>query len=312
MQINSVTRQSGLLATLLLLLLVMAAVIATAVRACDEYIGLALAGRAFCTTILLFAAGMVVGRMSIKSGIVHNFCTLPLPMFGIIACSAQIHIGDMALSSAVLSLAVALLMLLECVVEPKAKNPIFFGAILLGVTMLLYPPCILLVALLPIVAVIAGLSLRQIVIGIVGWLLPLLVVGYVEWYAGNEALSIWYYVIDAVAATRPDDETENVAVVSIAIFAIAGLLIAAGIVARYMDKGTMLVNLRKSLQILTVTLLLLSVAAALPCHSLSLVGIMAVPAAVLVSSALEHGRSDVATIIYWLLLLLLLLHIIVG
>ena len=129
--------------------------------------------------------------MSIKSGIVHNFCTLPLPMFGIIACSAQIHIGDMALSSAVLSLAVALLMLLECVVEPKAKNPIFFGALLLGVTMLLYPPCILLVALLPIVAVIAGLSLRQIVIGIVGWLLPLLVVGYVEWYAGNEALSIW-------------------------------------------------------------------------------------------------------------------------
>ncbi|MGN0007998.1 MAG: hypothetical protein ACI35T_07890 [Alistipes sp.] len=312
MQINSVTRQSGLLATLLLLLLVIAAVIATAVRAGDEYTGFALVQRAFWISILMFATGMVVGRMSIKLGIVHTFCTLPLPMFGIIACSAQIDIGDTAVSAAALSLAAALLLLLECIVEPNAKNPIFFGAILLGVTMLLYPPCILLVALLPIVAVIAGLSLRQIITGIVGWLLPLLVVGYVEWYAGNEALSIWYYVTDAVAATRPAGETDTVAVASIAIFAIAGLLIVAGIVARCMDKGTMLVNLRKSLHILTVTLLLLLVAAALPCRSLSLVGIMAVPAAVLVSSALEHGRSDVATIIYWLLLLLLLLHIVVG
>ena len=309
MKINSVTRQSGLLAAALLLAIVVANVAFAAVHAASE--GIALWLRAIATALLLLASGMLVGRMSIKGGIFRTFCTLPIPMFGIVACAACTDVAATNIYSAAFCLAVALLLFSESLHAPEAKNPVFFGSILLGGMALLYPPCIVLVALLPVAAVIASHSARQIAIACIGWLLPIFAVCYVSWYAGGDFFGTVRSVVGQLVEPQPFAEFERLPVVPIVIFSIVGLLVVAGIVLRAMVRDSMLVSVRKALQMLAMTLAILLCACALPCCTIAIVPIVAVPAAVLAAFTLENGRTDIATIVYWLLLLLSVLHLFV-
>ncbi len=312
MQIDSVTRQSGLFAALLLLLLVVAAITSSALRTSISPAGVPLWLDAVATALLLIVTGMIIGRMSIKAGIFRTFCTLPIPMFGIIACAAGIDAASTDIAAAALCTAIALLFFSESIIAPDAKNPVFFGSILLGGTALLYPPCVVLVLLLPLLVAISAQSFRQIIIACTGWLLPLFAVSYISWYAGNDFLATAHGIANALAtpATTADALCPNV--LSIAVFAIVAVLILSGIVLRYMDKATMLVDIRKSLQLQTFALLILLCTFAMPCRSAAIAPVLAVPAAVLASSTLERGRSDIATIIYWLLLLLSALRLFIG
>lgn len=312
MRINSVTRQSGLLAALLLMFIIVVAMSVSAVRATGAGACPRLWLDTFVSSVLMLATGMLVGRMSIKMGIFRTFCTLAIPMFGILSCGVYIDMPFANIAAVALCLAVALLLFSESLVVPGAKNPIFFGAILLGGTALLYPPCVVLVVLLPAAALISAQSLRQIIIGCVGWLLPIFAVSYVSWYGGNGFCDVAREMADKLATPQPFAAFDELPILSVTIYVIAGLLIVAGIVLRCLDRGTMLVNTRKSLQMLTIALFALAAACALPGCAVAMVPIMAVPAAVLVAYTLEKGRSDISTIIYWLLLLLLLLHLFIG
>lgn len=309
MQINSVTRRSGLLAAVLLFAIVVANVAVAAAHAASE--GIVLWLHAVATALLMFATGMLVGRMSIKGGIFRTFCTLPIPMFGIVACGAGTDVATTNIYSAAFCLVVALLLFSESLHAPEAKNPVFFGAILLGGMALLYPPCIVLVLLLPMAVVIASYSVRQIAIACIGWLLPIFAVSYVSWYAGGDFCGVALSWVERLTEPQPFAEFERLPVVPIVIFAIVGLLVVAGIVLRSMDRDSMLVNVRKALQMLGTTLAILLCACALPCCTIAIVPIIAVPAAVLASFTLENGRTDISTIVYWLLLLLSVLHLFV-
>ncbi len=309
MQINSVTRQSGLLAAVLLLAIVVANVAVAAAHATSA--GVALWLHAVVVAAVLFTTGMLVGRMSIKGGIFRTFCTLPIPMFGIVACGAHLDIEATNVAYAAFCLAVALLLFSESLHAPEAKNPIFFGSILLGGAALLYPPCIVLVVLLPAAAVIASQSVRQMAIALIGWLLPIFAVSYVSWYAGGDFFGTVRSFGEQLSEPQPFATFERLPIIAIAIFAIVGLLIVAGIVLRSMDNGAMLAGVRKSLQMLAFVVVALLGACALPCCTIAIVPIVAVPAAVLASFTLESGRTDIATIVYWLLLLLSVLNLFV-
>ena len=312
MQINSVTRQSGLLSALLLTFIIVATVAGSAVRTNGDYSGTMTWLDPFATSILLLSTGMVVGRMSVKSGIFRSFCTLPIPMFGIVACGAHLDSTTTGIAAAAFCLAVALLLFSESLLATGAKSPIFFGAILLGGTVLLYPPCVVLVLLLPAAALISAQTPRQIIIALTGWLLPIIAVSYVSWYAGNGIFDTVLGIVDGIVVPQPHADFVGLPVIPTAIFSITGMLILAGIVLRQIDRGTMLVNLRKSLQMLAITLVILLAAFALPGCTPAIIPVIAVPAAVLASATLERGRADIATIIYWLLLLLSALNMFVD
>lgn len=318
MRITSITRQSGLLATSLLLLTVVAEHLRmmSATPHVMEVVGCTSSqswGRAAVTTIVIVTTGILVGRAATKSGIFRNFCTLPIPIFGIVACGIFVSPDMYASSIAAMCTAAGLSLFIRTLARPDEKNPVFFGSMLFGIALLCYPPCVVFVALLPFMALISFQSWRKIIIAAVGYLLPLAIVSYVGWYAGEDILdnaysiAAWFEPFHRTPVYSPAHE--GFPILSTAIAAIVMSLVIAGAILRRIDRGTALVKADKSAQTVSAVMVLAVAALAVPRCTVAMLPVIAVPTAILAAAALDRIKPETSTIIYWILLLLTGVHI---
>ena len=318
MRITSITRQSGLLATSLLLLTVVAEHLRmmSATPHAMEVVGSVSSpswGKSAATTIILVITGILVGRTATKSGIFRNFCTLPIPIFGVAACGMFVSPDMFATSAAAMCAAGGLSLFIRTLSRPNDKSPVFFGAMLFGITVLLYPPCIVFAALLPFMALVSFQSWRKIVIAAVGYLLPVAAASYIGWYAGegirDGAYSIAEWFVPFGYAPVHSPVGEGFPIMAAAMAAILLSLAVAEIILRRIDKGTTLVKADKSAQIVSAVMILAVAAFAVPRCTVAIMPVIAVPTAILAGAALDRIKTETSTVIYWILLSLTAIHL---
>lgn len=318
MRITSITRQSGLLATSLLLLTVVAEHLRmmSATPHAMEVVGSVSSpswGKSAATTIIFVITGILVGRTATKSGIFRNFCTLPIPIFGVAACGMFVSPDMFATSAAAMCAAGGMSLFIRTLSRPNDKSPVFFGSMLFGITVLLYPPCIVFAALLPFMALVSFQSWRKIVIAAVGYLLPFAAASYIGWYAGggilDGAYSIaeWFVPFGYTPVYSP--VREGFPIMAAAIAAIMLSLAVAEIILRRIDKGTTLVKADKSAQIVSAVMVLAVAAFAVPRCTVAIMPVIAVPTAILAGAALDRIKTETSTVIYWILLSLTAIHL---
>lgn len=266
-------------------------------------------GRSAATVIALLAAGILVGRTATKSGIFRNFCTLPIPIFGIAACGMFVSPDMYITSAAAVCVAGGVSMFIRTLSHPEEKDSVFFGSMLFGIALLLYPPCIVFAALLPYMALISFQSWRKIVMAAIGYALPFAAVSYIGWYAGGdffdiaESIAEWFEPFSDTER-HTSSVSDGFPVVTTAIAAIIVSLMLAGAIMRRIERGTTLVKAEKSGNIVSAVLILSVSAFAVPRCTVAILPVVAVPTAILSAAALDRIKTGTSTVIYWILLLL--------
>ena len=316
MHLNAITRKSALMAIVLLVAILVAVTMRYVIAPFymelsdslfrERTISIALA------MLLFFCCGIVEGKMLPRSGLSRGYCTLPMPLYGLLACGVFVTPNTLETAITSLCFALAMHLLLRSLHSAEEKDSVFFAAILLGVTTLLYPPCVVLVGVIPLAVFILALSLRQVLLMVVGYLLPLFGASYIMWYRGDDFLQFGYNLVEAISTPQMGDIANIPYLSIILISAIAVVLIWGGVYAVVRpDKMFMLVRVRRALYLflwvsfLSMTMLLL------PSCNLSVCAIIAVPVTILLSFVLSLLPNNHSTISYWVLLALFVLHLFV-
>lgn len=317
MQLNAITRKSALMAILLLVVIL----IATAVRYALAPNAVELANSEYgertislIVAMLLFLFGGVVeGKILPRSGLSKGYCALPIPLYGLLSCGIFVAPNTLSAASASFCFAMALYLLLRSLHNAGEKDSVFFASIMLGASVLLYPPCILLASVLPLAIIILALSLRQTILMVVGYLLPLLGASYAMWYRGDSFLTLAHNILDALSIPKMDDVATFPYLAAAMIAVVAVLLVWGGAYAALRpDKMFALTRVRRSLHLFVWVFVLSLTMLLLPSVDLSAIAIIAVPATILLSFVLSLLPNNQSTIAYWVLLLLFVVHLFVG
>lgn len=319
MQLNAITRKSALSAILLLI----AVFVASAIRyACNPY-EVELANSEFReravsilgAMFLFFCVGMLEGKIFTRSGLIKGFCTLSIPIYGVLACGLFLAPNILATSAASLCLALALYLLLRSLHRAGEKDSVFFASILLGLTVPLMPSSVVLVGVIPVATLTLALSVRQVFLMVVGYLLPLFGASYIVWYRGGEFWDFSRNVIAHLSSSHMNiDQIAHFPYVATIMVALMVAIVVWGVVYSILRPGKMfmLARVRRSLHLFFWVLALTLSMLLLPSCDLSACAIVAVPATILLSFVLEVIPNNHSTLAYWALLLLFVVHLFVA
>lgn len=317
MQLTAITRKSALMAILLLVVILVAA----ALRSRLAPFAVELANSEYServvslvvSMIILFAAGIVEGKMLPRSGLSKGYCTLPIPIYGILACGLFVAPNIMITAIASFSFAMAIYLLLRSLHHAGEKDSVFFAAMLLGGMVLLYPPCVVLAGVIPIAIFTLALSPRQMLLMAVGYLLPIFGASYIMWYLGGEFLDLSKNIAQALMLSRMDAIAQiPYAAILIVVAVVAMLLWGAVYAIARPDKMFLLTRVRRSLYLFVWVTLLSATILLFPSCDLSAAAIIAVPLTILLCFVLNLLPNNHATIAYWVLLGLFVLHLFVA
>jgi hypothetical protein len=263
--------------------------------------------------LLTLCCGMVEGKMLPRSGLSSNYCTLSIPLYGLLSCGLVVAPDTLATAAASLCFAVALYLLIRSLHYAGEKDSVFFASLLLGTMVLLSPPTVVLVAVIPMAILILALSLRQALLMIVGYLLPLFVASYVVWYGGSDFWTFGQSLVSAIA-TPQMAEIDGLPYLSFAMLAVVAATLIWGTVYAFIrpDKIFLLARVRHSLYFFVWAMLLSLSMLFIPACDLSICAIVAVPLAILLSAAFNLLPNNYSTIAYWLLLILFVVHLFVA
>ena len=317
MQLYPITRKSASLALLLLVAILVASIVRYAlspfeveVADCtyrERFVSLVLAA------ILIIYGGAIEGKMLVRAGLNKGYCTLPLPLYGLLSCGIFFAPDALATASVSVCFALALYMLLRSLHSAGEKDSVFFVAILLGVTVLIEPSCIVLAGVLPLSIFILSLSLRQVLLLVVGYLLPFATASYIMWYGGGEFWDLGRNLVETLSRESLTG-VEEVPYLGLAMVLYVAVMLVWGVV--YMavrpDKMFLLSRVRRALSLFVLVLFLTLSMLFLPATDLSIFAIVAVPATILLSMVMCLLPANHATIAYWVLLLLFVLHLFVA
>lgn len=310
MRITAVTRNSSLSALLLLITIIVASLLRHDARPFATELsagaGLTPWGMAIAA-IAILATAFIANRTASSTGIFKEYCTLPLPLYGLVACGIFITADLPIVAITALCVAMSLLLLTRNLTAAADKDSVFFGSMLLGVTALLYPPCIVLVVAIPLSIVLFTLSFRQVVIAIAGWLLPPLMALYAAWYGDTVDEFVAQY--EALLVERP---MTTIPWGAIAIAAAILVILLGGIFASTAARRQfMIIRTRRATQFFTLMFIGATLPIALPSHPIAMLTIVAVPASLVISMALARMSNTAGAILYWLLLAATLAHLFV-
>jgi hypothetical protein len=317
MQLNAITRKSALMAILLLVTILVSVAVRYVVAPFEveladcEYRERVIT--IFLAMFLLLCCGVVEGKMLPRSGLSSGYCTLPIPLYGLLACGVFVAPNLLATAVASLAFAVAMHLLLRSLHSAEEKDSVFFASMLLGAMVLLSPPSVVLVATIPIAVFVLALSLRQALLMAVGYVLPLFSASYVVWYKGGTIFEFWQNLYSTLMTTQMS-AIENIPFLSISMVAVVIAVLLWGMVYAVVrpDKMFMLSRVRRALYLFLWVSLLSLTMLFIPACSLSACAIVAVPAAILLSFVLGILPNNHATIAYWLLLALFVSHLFVA
>lgn len=317
MRLNAITRKSAFAAILLLVVILVATALRShfspfEVELCDSpYVE-----RPLVLVVAMFIAlctGIVMGKMFPRSGLNKGFCTLPVPLYGVLAYGIFVAPNTLMTAAASFCFAFALFLLLRSLHVAEEKNPIFFASILLGSMVLFVPTTILFVVAIPLLFFMLALSLRQLLLMVAGYTLPLLAASYVMWYRGDSILDFGRNLLAYLVVPQMDN-ISTIPYVAVAMLLLVVILLLWGVIYYIVrpDKMFMLARVRHAFYLfLSILLLSLSIVF-IPAWNLSLFPIVAVPMTILLSLVLSLLPDNHSTIAYWVLLLLLSTHLFIA
>ena len=314
MQVDAITRKSSLLAILLFVVIMVAAL----VRATHTPYGIEVAEWAFrCRTISVVISAAVlglttilVGRLFMRTGLSKSFCTLPIPLFGLLAWGIATPPHLLSSSVATLLFVLALLLLCRSINVADERNSVFVAAVLLGAMPLLHPVYIALVVVLPLVILLFTLNARQIFIMAMGYLLPLFLASYVVWYSGGEFEAVVCNIAERLA-TPIDYSSAEVPYGAIVLVVYGVAIMIWGVVYTIVrpNKMFLVARVRRTLYLFLLLALAIGTSAFIPCCGTVMLPVMAVVGAVLSSFVLSLLPTTHSTIAYWLFLALFVTHL---
>ena len=317
MQLNAITRKAALPAIILLVVIL----VATALRYSLAPFEVELAdsefrGRTLSLVLAMFVSlccGIVEGKMLPRSGLSKGYSTLPIPLYGVLACGIFVAPDTLATAAASLCFAVALYLLLRSLHNAGEKDSVFFASVLLGVMVLLSPPCAVLCATIPIAIFVLALSLRQTILMIVGYLLPLFGASYVVWYKGGDFIEFGENLWSAIVSPQMS-AIESIPYLSIALVVAVVVVLLWGVAYSIIspDKMFLLARVRRALHLFLWVMFLSLTMLFVPACDLSVCAIVAVPTTILLSFVLGVLPNNHSTIAYWVLLALFVTHLFVA
>ena len=313
MHLNALTRKSTMMALIVLVVMVVAAVFrrATAPFAIELANGeMGEVWRAIVAAILFIGCGAIEGRMLSRTGLTSGYSALPIPIYALLSCG--IFLASNMLVSAVVSacFVVAIFLLLRSINSAGEKDSLFFAATLLGAMVPIYPPSILLAAVVPLSMLLLVLSVRQAVLMIVGYVLPLFAAAYVTWYGGAEFGAIFQDIITNLTTPKMGAITE-IPYVALAMVAVVVCVLIWGAIYLTFNPGKLsrVTRARRSLHFFVWTSIIVVSMLFIPSCDLTIFSLLAVPVSILLGFMLGVLPNNPSTISYWILLALFVVHL---
>ncbi len=263
------------------------------------------------SVLALAASAIATCRAAVTAGIFRGFCTLPIPVFCIIACGIVLPPDVFNSSLATLCISLGTMFFVRNILDERTDD-VLLGSLLFGAAMLFYAPAAIFVLMLPVMFFICPLSPRLLAVALFGWLFPLLAVSYVSWWCGNG-------VYDVAAALYTDamrgidtPAVRQIPVVGTLLALELVLLLLAGIARRFTERTAMLIRTRKVTQFVLLLLTFAAAMCALPHRSPASLQILAAPASIFIAFALDGIAPKISNLIYRLLVLLAVLHLFIS
>ena len=316
MQIDAITRKSSLLAILLFVMVAVAALVRMTTTPYD----MELAESPFrertisiiCAFLTLLATSLVVGRLFMSTGLSKNFCTLPIPVLGVLAWGIAVPTNTLSSAVTTFLFAMALLLLGRSINRADERNSVFMGAVLLGALPLFDPIFILLVVTIPLVALLFTLNVRQLFIATVGYMLPLFLASYVVWYGGGDIGDVATNIVDRLS-THLDLTTTHPPFGAIVLSVWAMVICVWGVVYAVLrpNKMFLVARLRRTLYFFLLLAVVFGAMLFVPCCGLAVLPVAAVVGTVIVCFVLSLLPTQESTIAYWILLILFVVHLFV-
>ena len=310
----TITRQTSLFATLLLIVTIVMCIVRLSLNTYPiesaECSFLPRWWECIAATTMLLVAGFIVNRAAVKVGLFSGFSTLPVSLFGFISCGVFLSPDILVATAASMLTAFGTMFLIRSIQFLNDKESLFTGALLLGTTVIIYPPCITLVAILLLSVFIFPLSFRQIVIAFAGYLLPIVGTIYVGWYLGGNIMDVPQNIYNTITSyTNPLFTLESIPFCAIALTALLTMILLYGVMVGIYHRYTLLVPVRKTIQLLLWMVIITIATLLIPGSGITMLPVIAVPAAVIAAFALDRMTQRWANIYYIALIVVILLHL---
>lgn len=311
----SVTRQTSALAIILLLTTILLCTIRVYINPFEIEVAesefMPRIWGALLSGLMFFVAAIVINRTTVKIGLFGGFSALPVSIFGFFACGILLSPNMVTAAATALMLSLALLFLLRSIQFVGEKEALFTGALMLGVLPIIYPPTITFVLILPIVMFIAPLNIRQAIIITTGYLLPILGASYLNWYLGGDISGLVVSIWEQLFSTSGVMSLENIPILAIALVVTIIPLLLYGIMQGVYNRYSMLVPVRKSIQI-SIWLLIIGIATLIfiPGCGITILPTIAVPATIIASFALDKMDSKWANWFYLAIVAFVVIHLV--
>lgn len=317
MQLYPISRKSASVALLLLVAILVASIVRYALSPFEVEVADSIYRERTITLVLAamlaIYGGVIEGKMFPRSGLSKGYCTLPLPLYGLLSCGIFFAPDAIETIFVSVSLALSLYLLLRSLHSAGEKDSVFFASILLGLTILVNPSCVVLAGVIPLSIFILALSLRQIFLMVLGYVLPFAAASYAMWYGGGELWDFGRNVVEALSRERLM-VVEQIPYVGLLMVLYVAIVLLGGMVymALRPDKMFLLSRVRRALSLFVSVLFLTLSMLFLPSTDLSVFAVVAVPTTILLSMVLSFVPTNFSTIAYWVLLLLFVLHLFVA
>ena len=144
---------------------------------------------AAASIVMLFVAGFLIGRSSVRAELYATRCFLAMPLFGVVSCGVLLSSDYLTQSLTLLLLVLASRNYYNSFHRHYCFDRMFRGSLYVGLIPLLYAPGAGLLLLIPLVVLLFRRTLREVAVAVAGLLLPALTLCYVNWAAGGEFLA---------------------------------------------------------------------------------------------------------------------------
>ena len=144
---------------------------------------------AAASIVMLFVAGFLIGRSSVRAELYATRCFLAMPLFGVVSCGVLLSSDYLTQSLTLLLLALASRNYYNSFHRHYCFDRMFRGSLYVGLIPLLYAPGAGLLLLIPLVVLLFRRTLREAVVAVAGVLLPAFTICYINWGAGGEFLT---------------------------------------------------------------------------------------------------------------------------
>ena len=128
---------------------------------------------AAASIVMLFVAGFLIGRSSVRAELYATRCFLAMPLFGVVSCGVLLSSDYLTQSLTLLLLALASRNYYNSFHRHYCFDRMFRGSLYVGLIPLLYAPGAGLLLLIPLVVLLFRRTLREAVVALSGAILPL-------------------------------------------------------------------------------------------------------------------------------------------